>query len=478
MRTAFTLSIATTTIASLVLGLIALETRGLGEGLLVLMGSATLGVLLVPVVLRKHYDLLEPITIIILMVMIGTTIKILYVVFWSSDHISSFILLGRSPLFILETSLWMFIGISCIVGGYMMHLPAADLSSFRILRPFAWRPKRIVVVGAISISIALYSIYSYVTIVGVNFGSADEISSKRFYEVEGSATGYGSLTYLVWGGKMVEYSLYVIMAWYFVTKKKSYIVVLLMIVMLIISLMLPIVISSRQSAIIPFVVPLIILYYLGKSFNAKYVIVNAFAGLFLLMSLTALRQDSSDSLVEYFRLDSIVEETVGGRHYNDIVKTAHVMEGVPRQIDYLYGRTFIDWVLIVVPRTLWPQKPFSGQGKLVGDKIFGYGDSRTGVPPGLFAEIVMNFGKLAVPFGAFIYGIFLRFLYISFKPYRENPFAVVVYAVSIYPLTFTMLNNQMGQAITHVILNVIPIYLMFSLTTVGISRRPVSSRLT
>jgi hypothetical protein len=164
----------------------------------------------------------------------------------------------------------------------------------------------------------------------------------------------------------------------------------------------------------------------------------------------------------------VLETTVGGRHFLDLAKTAHIIEGVPKKVDYQYGRTFFTWAAMPIPRTLWKEKPTLGSGPMLGRPIFGV--EYAGVPPGIIAELYMNFGILGIPIGMFLVGVLLKFIYSNFRPLLRNRNAILLYSVVIVPCSFTLLTTDFSKALVQVLREGITI--MIALHFIG--KRPVA----
>ena len=97
------------------------------------MGVCALGILTVPIFVRKNYDIFEPLSFVLLAVFVGVTLKTIYVVFGINDWVKYNVLLGKSPEFLLNTSLLVVIGIACLVSGYLLRVPSYNLSRWSLM---------------------------------------------------------------------------------------------------------------------------------------------------------------------------------------------------------------------------------------------------------------------------------------------------------------------------------------------------------
>lgn len=157
---------------------------------------------------------------------------------------------------------------------------------------------------------------------------------------------------------------------------------------------------------------------------------------------------------------AVPEAVLGNRNWLGVTKTAHLMEAVPAEIDFLKGKSFLTWLVAPVPRTVWPEKPVIHVGIILGKEVFGKAGRISGVPPGLIAELYINFGYLGVLGGMLALGMVLRLLYVSFWPLlRTNSSAVLLYTVLVYPLTFSLVSNDFSGVM---------IFIARSLITLGV----------
>ena len=114
-----------------------------------------------------------------------------------------------------------------------------------------------------------------------------------------------------------------------------------------------------------------------------------------------------------------------------VVSTASVIRYVPEQIDYLWGKSFINFFTQPIPRFLWPGKP-SSIGLEFFTAIWPLG---TTLP--FWSLFYLNFGPLGVLLGSALWGRFSRWLYDLFISDPDNPFARMQLAL-YYPFLIHM----------------------------------------
>ena len=79
-------------------------------------------------------------------------------------------------------------------------------------------------------------------------------------------------------------------------------------------------------------------------------------------------------------------------------------------IDYAYGQTVADALLMLVPRMAWPDKPVAVGGQALVRQYAGYGILSGSIAPGQLMEFYLNFGTLGVFFGFVLIGTIVGLL--------------------------------------------------------------------
>ena len=107
--------------------------------------------------------------------------------------------------------------------------------------------------------------------------------------------------------------------------------------------------------------------------------------------LTALRGGGASEGGSGLSIAFGVKSSLLNRNGFDLGKTLLVTDAVPAKLPYEYGQTIVTYVVAPIPRAVWPEKPVVSPGPTIGKKIYNLG--RTGVPPGMVAELAWNFGQ-------------------------------------------------------------------------------------
>ncbi|HYE32174.1 MAG TPA: O-antigen polymerase [Methylomirabilota bacterium] len=93
--------------------------------------------------------------------------------------------------------------------------------------------------------------------------------------------------------------------------------------------------------------------------------------------------------------------------------------------EYHYGGTLLRIVTQLIPRAFWPDKPYDLGVEL--EQLWRPG-SASGIPPGLFGEMYMNFGSIGVVFGSLLCGLLAALLFRKLV-LSGSHIGLVIYAV-------------------------------------------------
>lgn len=160
---------------------------------------------------------------------------------------------------------------------------------------------------------------------------------------------------------------------------------------------------------------------------------------------------SGGNLKGTFDATNLIEIMTFGIHNSHLDNLLVTLSIVPEQTGYYWG-TFIFRVPInYIPRSLWSKKPVLSVGSLVR-RIF-LPEANGGRPPGMIGRFFIDGGLIAVIFGALLFGVTLRVLYVSLQKNSHSPIFLLVYAFcfgSIVPGGLT--NNALWIVSNHLLL--------------------------
>lgn len=116
---------------------------------------------------------------------------------------------------------------------------------------------------------------------------------------------------------------------------------------------------------------------------------------------------------------------------------------IPSQVDYQFGRTYLEALTRPFPRSLWPDKPRPADTILMASIWPGFQQAGVGFAFSLFAEPYLNFGWPGVFIFALAFGVIWRALYSWLVSAAENRTVIAIYALS-WPFIFVYMRGGLG----------------------------------
>ena len=174
-------------------------------------------------------------------------------------------------------------------------------------------------------------------------------------------------------------------------------------------------------------------------------------------------------LISYQRvlvaLSTNVENILGvfanfaGRNFIDITKTISILDA---QYQIRLGATFVDSFTILVPRALYPEKTTVNIDTLIASEVFGAEYFGAGaVPPGMFGEMIFNFGLLGVPLGLIFCAVIVWFT--DSLRYHGRSLYLMFYTMSLYMVAIGILGSSFQSTFLGAVSIVIPLYSLHKL---------------
>ncbi|PAP77157.1 O-antigen polymerase [Rubrivirga marina] len=420
-------------------------------------GGACLLVLLSVPMLKPDYEIVEPISFVMLATAIGVTLKPAWLAF-GPEAARDFLLLNRlEPAFLVNAVALVLFGLLAFAAGYLFQVPAPRLARSRLFATEAWSRWRILLVAAAALTIALVSMSLYLSKLGLT-GVIEDFSRKRFYTVEGAEYARSALGYYRWGASVTGPVFLFVLAWALTKRTRLGLVEGAVIVALVLMAVVFPFFNSSRTKVLMVLIQALVIWRCTRGGIPKTVLVGGSVGILaLLLILTALRPRQGDlsDAGSVFGAQALLETTVGGRHFMDLTKTAHIIEGVPEQLPYQYGESYAAWAFMPIPRTVWLNKPPLGAGPLIGQNIFNM--RYAGVPPGMIAEAYLNFGILGIVLVPFLLGVGMRWVYEAFKPVLHHTAGATLYAVTVIPVGWTTVTGGFSQMMVALMVAAVPL---------------------
>lgn len=433
------------------------------EFIISLLGTMCLIVISIPLFAQRPISVFEPIVLVSLLVLIGTPIKLIYIL-WvrqTDPYIAEHVLLHQEPEIFLKGTCVVLVGYALFVLGYMLRFPRTRLDWVFLPHVAQWNGKRLQIVIFIVGVVAVLSFAAFVVTAGVNFSSFTSLSQKRFLEAraDGAERMHSSAYLFCRGAAFSKFIVYFCLIW-IVHRKKSFFsfVGLVMLLAILQSISLAIVLNSRAGVALILLDCAVISYYMYKRVSFKLLVGSMALASILMIAMLFARGQRNEGNVNV-SMGLILQKTLSGRNMLDISKCCHIINGVPYKMDFRKGEMLYAWMAAPVPRKYWPDKPiWANQGLTVNQKIFGYRGDLSGVPPGLIGELHWNFGIGGVWVGLFCAGLLFRQIFLSFYPHRNNPTSILIYTMIVTRFVIFSLGNDLGTGIVKAGLDLVPVY--------------------
>ncbi len=425
------------------------------------LGWLTTVVVSLPVFLRRNYSLFEPLSFVILLVLFGTTFKLLYIVDQRNDNyqVLTRLLLWNEPgVFLYGLSL-LSAGMLCLVIGYHLRLPRWSLFR-RLLMPRNQRwhgPRLQFVLFALTI-VSLACLVMFIVAAGVRFTSLEDLSSKRFVSEAGSTAQrmFDVKYYLYRGASISKFIVYLALIW-ILAKKKPFrsIVGWLLLAAVLQTVLLFFIMNTRANIALLFLDMAVISYYMGMRLTLAPMFIGGVAVCASLLAMLYSRSGTDANIGE------LMEKTFCSRDLLDVTKTCHIINAIPDKMDYRNGEMLYAWMFSWIPKSAWEQRPMWAEcGLFINQKVYGDTLGISGVPPGMVADLYWNFGIVGIPLGMLLMGILLRYLFENFRPFFGNPTAVLMYSIVVTRFTIFGLGLDLGTGIVKTVLDLIPLVLI------------------
>lgn len=231
------------------------------------------------------------------------------------------------------------------------------------------------------------------TITTINLSDQDSFQSFGHWELLGSLSFLAFLLYLargLYGGEKLR-----------LTQKAVLTVLALN------SLVIPLYSTERAELIAIGLAGTTLLYLTGRQIRVRYLLVVAIFVALAATSLTSVRSGGSyfDPFANPGSLgDEVVDTAVYNRNWADLGKALLIIDSAGTDtLPYANGSTISSYSFSLIPRAVWATKPLVAPGPLIGRAI--YGNRVAGVPPGLFGEMVWNFGVFVGGIGVALAGL-------------------------------------------------------------------------
>jgi len=431
------------------------------DAVVLLVSLSVLVVCTLPAILQKTYRIYEPLTFVIASVLLGCSLKAFYLVsfYGSNETIDGKLLLDLNIGNLIFGALVLLCGLSFFSVGYLY----AGVFKFKRndLAKKAWSFQRAVLWSTVLLMISASGFFAFIVSSGISFDGIDSLSAKRFRDDDGvvTASRTGSLHYLYYRmALLAKLPLYVL---FIIKLKRGFSMISLPGFLLLssgfLSVFVPFFVNNRAGILLPMVdIGIISLMVLGR-LNLKIAISTGLLAIGFVIIGGLLRSEAGFS--------GIYDQIFGGRYLVDLTKTAHIVNAFSSSEDRLQGITLMSWLFQILPFLQHPNPELMNMGFYLGYEVFGYLGS--GVPPGVVAELFINFGWLGVTLGMALVGFALKSLYLKYGTALSSSEYVLIYALASTRLTIFLFNNGVSIALLKTGLDLVALLGLFFMIRVS-----------
>lgn len=151
-----------------------------------------------------------------------------------------------------------------------------------------------------------------------------------------------------------------------------------------------------------------------------------------------------------------------GRNGIEHSKTIHIINSVPSELDFMLGESFVDSIAILIPRELFPDKSTVNIETVVGQNFFNSHSYGAGaVPPGVIAEMYMNFGWLGILLGAVLAGAITGLIEKKFLKTKFGSPYFFFYLITLYTFGASVIGSSLSNTVTSLIINLVPFLICY-----------------
>lgn len=427
--------------------------------LLLLFGILIQFIFTLAITLRKNIFLFEPIVLMYLAIIVGVTAKIPYLI--ANDDIMESLLIGQEKSVFIYGTIYIFIGFLFFIIGHLTAFKNRASVSINY-KQFFWVENRVRVSLIFMVIITIIASLLVVQTIGIDNLLAS-FSAKRFQDIDDRTGRLSSELYIYYKISLLSRVPLYISLIYLISnnlkQKKStrHLIKIIFILSFVISIVLPTIFNNRATVALSIADMVFIGAFMGKKLQKKYLFLAVLLVIIPFIYTTAERTSSELDL-------NVISSILDHRYFLDLTKTSHIINYFSDQDLRLYGETLIGWLFVVVPSTIMEDKPrFMEIGLYLGDVVFHFrADDLTGVPPGFFAELYMNFGLPGIIIGMFLAGFFMQKMYNYYLKNIRNVFSTVIIAMLSIRFLVFLFNNDLGTFIIKGLLEILPTILILS----------------
>lgn len=434
-------------------------------------------VTMVPIIVRdQKLDLFSPWNYMFYFVVLNVLLRSVFIDFeiaGTAERLDDVFFLGKSKDFMIGSTGVLLFGFVFLTVGYMLPPNRAMQLNFRIFRTEEWDHTRFNGLMALMLLVSIVSLCVFISLTFTGVGEFAVAMLSRHRGLSDDLSEYrahGYLRLLIGLSNVVAYLTYVRLR----TKTRDWRYHrVVFAAAILVSLSMAFYSQSRAALIFVFLNIVFIKYYLdGQRFPWMAFTILAPLIIAVFFVISSFRGGSGVDLSDRLTPVKVIAPIILHSGGIDASKTGHVIEYVNDTQDYKFGQTLVQLIWAVVPRSMWTGKPVN-LDTYIGEKIYGaqtYGSS--GVPPGFFAEMYLNYWYAGIVLGALVLGVFMKVITNILIANKHNSNFVLCYVIGLQQLGMSVLGSGVSSTIMGVLASGVPLVMALYFITPKLTVTP------
>jgi len=216
--------------------------------------------------------------------------------------------------------------------------------------------------------------------------------------------------------------------------------------------------GSRATILFSFLSWAVFAYISGLRMSVKFVIFSSMFSISLVLIVSVKRIFFAGNST----LDNIISvlANFAGKNFIDITKTIAIYES---ETKLRAGSTFLDAILILVPRSIFPEKTTVNIDTLIAAEVFDIHSFGSGaIPPGMIGEMIFNFGWISVPIGLIFTGVIIWI--VDFLRYGGRSCYLIFYTMSLYGVGVAILGSSFQSTFISLVMTGLPLLFVYQIS--------------
>lgn len=423
----------------------------------------------VPLFLSNRLDLFAPWTYMYYYVLLNILIRLVFIDFEINGDvtdINGIFYLDKPREFMVASAAILLLGFIFLTVGYIGSNSRPLPLKYRIFTCDTYNQKRIKFAVTLMLGVSMSAFFAFFSLTFTSIGdfSLELLSQHRGLSEDISEyKAYGYLRWLIGLSSIVVYLTYIQLK---ASDEYRAFYRTAFILGMVVSISMAFYSQSRAALVFIFFNLIFLNYYQrGRRFPWKAFAFAAPAAIGLFFITSAFRGGSGVSLESRLTPMAVIAPIVLNNGGIDASKTGHVIDYMDATQDYQFGSTLLQFVVAIIPRELWINKPVN-LDTFVGNRIYGaetFGASA--VPPGFFAEMYMNYWYAGILFGSLVLGVVMKMIQNALNGNMGNRNFLLIYVLTLQSFGMSVLGSGFSSTIIGMLMTGIPLLLVLHYVT-------------